>query len=90
MTDEISKEITLEDRLKFFEVEVRDYFEHNYKNESGNEDTREVCLIRGGYRIALQAEEYINRQAVEIEELKTEIERMENQNTYCLKRNVRI
>lgn len=72
MTDKISKEITLENRLKFFEAEVRDYFEHNYKNENGNEDTREVCLIHGGYRIALQAEEYINRQKAKIEELRSD------------------
>lgn len=32
----------------------------------------------------------INRQAAEIENLKIEIERLKNQNTYCLKRNVRI
>lgn len=70
--NEISKEITLEDRLKFFEVEVKDYFEYDYKNENGNEDTREACLIRGGYRIALQAKECINHQKAENERLKAE------------------
>lgn len=89
MTNEISKEITLEDRLKFFEVEVKDYFEYDYKNENGYEDTREACLIRGGYRIALQAKECINHQKAEIEELKTEIERMEDEN-YTLKNKIEI
>ena len=70
MTDEMNRKITFEDRLEPFKENVKCYFKHSYKNESGNEDPQEICLIRDGYRISLQAEEIINRQKAEIKRLK--------------------
>lgn len=69
-TDKMNRKVTFKNRLESFKINVKDYFEYDYKNKNGGEDPWEICLIRDGYRIASQAEELINHQKAEIESLK--------------------
>ncbi len=70
MTDnEIIREVPFEKSAECFKKDVKEYFDC-YKKKSDGEDCIEVCLIRGGYRTVLKAEQEINRQRAEIERLR--------------------
>ena len=76
MTDnEITKEKTFSEELPHFKERIKEVFD-NYDNPNGNEDPLCIAVLRDSNRIVRKAEEEINRQQAEIEQLKFEIAKL--------------
>lgn len=73
MTDnEIKREKTFSEELPYFKERIKEIFD-NYDNPDGNEDPLYIAVLRDSNRIVRKAEEEINRQQAEIEELEKRI-----------------
>ena len=76
MTDnEIMREKTFSEELPYFKERIKEVFD-NYDNPNGNEDPLHISVLRDSKRIVRKAEEEINRQQAEIEQLKFEIAKL--------------
>ena len=76
MTDnEIKREKTFSEELLYFKERIKEVFD-NYDNPNGNEDPLCIAVLRDSNRIVRKAEEEINRQQAEIEQLKFEIAKL--------------
>lgn len=74
MTDnEIKREVTFEERAEYFKKRYNELWEE-YENPNGNEDPLYICVLRDGLRAVKKAEETINRQQAEIEEITYKLE----------------
>lgn len=69
MTDnEIKRERTFDEELSHFNKRIKEVFD-NYHNPNGGEDRLEICVLRDAYRTVRKAEEEINRQQAEYNNL---------------------
>ena len=76
MTDnEIMREKTFSEELHYFKERIGEVFD-NYDNPNGNEDPLCISVLRDSERIVRKADEEINRQQAEIEQLKFEIAKL--------------
>lgn len=69
MTDnEITREKTFSEELPHFKERIKEVFD-NYDNPNGNEDPLYIAVLRDSHRIVRKAEEEINRQQAEYNNL---------------------
>lgn len=70
MTDnEIKREKTFSEELPYFKERIKEVFD-NYSNPNGYDDPLYIAVLRDSNRIVRKAEEEINRQQIELEDLR--------------------
>ena len=70
MTDnEIKREKTFSEELPYFKERIKEVFD-NYSNPNGYDDPLYIAVLRDSNRIVRKAEEEINRQQTELEDLR--------------------
>ena len=76
MTDnEITREKTFSEELPYFKERMKEISD-NYDNPDGYADVLYLSALSDSHRIVRKAEEEINRQQAEIEQLKSEIAKL--------------
>lgn len=76
MTDnKITREMTFSEELPYFKERIKEVFD-NFDNPDGYADILYLSALRDSHRIVRKAEEEINSQQAEIEQLKFEIEKL--------------
>ena len=67
--NEIKREKTFSEELPYFKERIKEVFD-NYSNPNGYDDPLYIAVLRDSNRIVRKAEEEINRQQAELEDLR--------------------